>query len=736
MGPRLRTVFVVFFVLAGAAYFVWRLTAFNPSAPVYSALFYAAEMYGFAISLFMIYASFHVRVRNPAAPAPGLSVDVFITTYNEPLDVVRRTALAAVRMDYAHETWILDDGNRPELKALAKEVGCRYLPREKNVNAKAGNLNNGLAHATGEFVVLFDADHVAEKNFLMRTLGYFRDPGLAMVQTPQDYYNLGSFQHGRPKRSRLIWHEQSYFHYIGQTGRDWRNAATLCGCSAVLRRKAIDEVGGFATETVTEDMHTIVRIQKNKWNTAYHAEPLAFGIAPPDFRGYMRQRLRWGEGNLQVCREEGLPFTRDLTFAQRLCYFVLTTPYLEGWHKLILYLGPIIVLFSSVPPIHADLATFFAFFTPLYIGAFAYYNVIGRGFGRVIATERFTMARFAVALYSTLGLFRKRIRFRVSSKNLAGSLSLMSIVPQALIGAASVLAVAYTGYRYWSGLPLFMPDWLALLVCVWALINSYMAGWVVWNAFRCARMGENRYQFPLALPLRFTDRSGREIFTTAENLSSDWVEALAPGENEGFEWDRASVTVYLPLGQVSGRVATPRERQGRDSTLIAFKPDWNSAADSDRLDLTLISSRWHRRWMRQHEHYPSLTEQLIAACMLKRAAPPIKKPMAPILCRADGTADWQFALAETRPAAGSSGDIHLFGPAPAPERMEALVFQGTQTTPLQVRPQDDPTPAAAPAFDREEFQTTRVYCRFFTYIFDHQSKGEGLWKSSPSRWVA
>ena len=168
--------------------------------------------------------------------------------------MLRRTLLAASRMEYPHQTWLLDDGNRPEARALADSLGCRYLARERNTDAKAGNLNNALQHSEAELIAVFDADHAPARDFLTRTLGYFADPAVAFVQTPQDFYNLDSYQHRQHPRRHLVWTEQSLFFRVIQRGKDCWNAAFFCGSCAVLRRRALDKIGGFATGSVTEDL--------------------------------------------------------------------------------------------------------------------------------------------------------------------------------------------------------------------------------------------------------------------------------------------------------------------------------------------------------------------------------------------------------------------------------------------------------------------------------------------------
>ncbi|MCH7540548.1 MAG: glycosyltransferase [Proteobacteria bacterium] len=604
MLPRgtLRRLLLGLMVVVGGTYFVWRLGTFNEDHMIYSALFYAAELYGFLISLLMIFTTSRPVLREAPAPEAGLSVDVFVTVYNEPLAVVRQTIAAAVRMDYPHETFLLDDGNRPEMKALAEEFGCRYLARGHNTDAKAGNLNHGLAHSDAEFVAIFDADHVATKHFLTRLLGYFRDPEVALVQTPQDYYNTDAFQYGRLRRRRFIWHDQTVFHYVGQTGRDHWNATAFCGCSAILRKSALDKIGGIATGTVTEDMHTAVRLQKHGFKTIYHAEPLAYGIAPVDFGGYCRQRLRWGEGNLQVCREEGLPFTRRLTLPQRICHFTLTAPFLEGWHKLALYVAPILVFFTGIAPITTDFVTFMFLFVPYYASALINFKIVGGGFGLVGGTEKYNMARFAVGMRATFGVFRSRISFRVSSKALNGRLDLLWLVPHILIFALGSAALIYASWTYIFSAYLYLPLWLGLFVGLWTALNVYYAAWVIANAIRCALLRETDFAFPLRLPIELTDVAGRKItcVTTAVSSAKIRFAATLP---EGFESDVAlTAKLYVPRRVLEFRGAISPEADSEAGTTFSLTPDWCDPADRDALDLTLMDCGWHRRWNGQREY--------------------------------------------------------------------------------------------------------------------------------------
>ena len=503
---KFRRVLFGLYALTGSVYLFWRLTVFNPDAFWISALFYGIEVGGFLGSLLLFFVTYRRRARTQRPAPKGLSVDVFVTTRNEDLDVVRRTVVAALALRYAHQTWLLDDGDRPAFRALAEELGCRYLARGGNQGAKAGNLNHALRHSHGEFIALFDADHCADPIFLDRLLGYFDDPLVAFVQTPQDYYNLNSFQHGRDGDSKLIWHEQSGFHHVEQPGRDYNNAATLCGCSCVLRRAHVERVGGFPEQTVTEDMHLAVKLQKLGLKTVYHDEPLAFGVAPPDLIGFLVQRLRWGEGNMQVCRIEGLPFARGLSWQQNLGYLLLGFAYFDTWRKLALYVAPIGTLITDTTPVFGKPLEFLLFFAPYMLCGIVAYWEFYAGFGRILRAEAYAMARLGAGLVATWGLFRRRIRFRVSSKRLVSRAALPLALPQAAIFFGGLYAIACAALHYYEYRthvrPPTIPFEIVTALVVLVAYNCLLALFVLVEAVRSARSKEPDYRFDLHLPVR------------------------------------------------------------------------------------------------------------------------------------------------------------------------------------------------------------------------------------------
>ncbi|CAN5422754.1 hypothetical protein BH10ACI4_BH10ACI4_05540 [soil metagenome] len=319
------------------AFFIWMLVG--------------AEAYAFAI-LFLGYMQTLWPLRRTPVPLPDStdqwpSVDLLIPTYNEPLSVVRYTALAAMNIDWPADklnVYILDDGKREEFRQFAEDAGIGYMTRDDNKHAKAGNINRALERLESPFVCIFDCDHVPTRSFMQVTLGWFlRDSKLGMLQTPHHFYSPDPFERNLSK-FRVIPNEGELFYGIVQDGNDFWNATFFCGSCAVLRRTALDEIGGIAVETVTEDAHTSLRMQMNGWNTAYINIPQAAGLATERLSGHVKQRIRWARGMIQIMRTDNPLFAKGLKFAQRICYFNAMSHFLYAFPRLIFLTAPLIYL--------------------------------------------------------------------------------------------------------------------------------------------------------------------------------------------------------------------------------------------------------------------------------------------------------------------------------------------------------------------------------------------------------
>jgi len=266
-----------------------------------------------------------------------LRVGVLIPTYNEPIEVLFPTVAAAVALEPGHETYVLDDGQRLWVRAMAASLGASYIAREEHTHAKAGNVNHALAQLDLDVVAILDADHIADGGLLTNTLGYFEDPRVAVVQTPQDFYNLDSFEHSKNRswfwraRRPVSFNEQRLFYRAIQPGKNRWKAAFWCGTNAVVRVRAIAEIGGIADETVTEDMHTTMRLYSAGWRSVYVPEILTRGLVPSTLSAYCKQQLKWACGSLELLLNEYPRLFAGMTWWQRLPYFVAPLYFLRGF---------------------------------------------------------------------------------------------------------------------------------------------------------------------------------------------------------------------------------------------------------------------------------------------------------------------------------------------------------------------------------------------------------------------
>ncbi|MFH5925572.1 UDP-forming cellulose synthase catalytic subunit [Roseomonas xinghualingensis] len=313
---------------------------------------FAAECYAGSL-LFLSYVQLTYPLnRKPTALPPDPdewpSVDVYVPTYNENLEIVRPTVLACMNIDWPRDklnVYVLDDGRRPEFRQFCEEVGCGYIVRPDNKGAKAGNLNHALKHTDGEYIAIFDCDHAPTRAFLQMTVGWLvRDKRISLVQTPHYFYSPDPFERNLA-RQRQVPNEGLLFYGAIQPGNDLWNASFFCGSCAIIRRTALLEVGGVPHQTVTEDCHCSLLMQQKGWHTAYIRLPLAAGLATERLSIHIGQRMRWARGMIQILRQENTPFAPGLTWAQRLCYFTAGFSFLFSLPRIVFLTSPLAFLF-------------------------------------------------------------------------------------------------------------------------------------------------------------------------------------------------------------------------------------------------------------------------------------------------------------------------------------------------------------------------------------------------------
>jgi cellulose synthase (UDP-forming) len=489
------------------AYLVWRgtstlaLNVWWVAIPLYVMEIHAAIGLGlFTFSLWDVDRRPAVReVRSTRA-----KVAVLIPTFNEDLEVLMPTIAAALEMRVRHETWVLDDGNRPQVEQLARELGARYLARPTHEHAKAGNLNHALTIIKADLIAVLDADHVASPEFLTHTLGYFDDPGIALVQTPQEFYNLESFEHegGGVTMAEPLdgatsarFHEQVLFYRVLQPGKNRWGGAFWCGTGAVVRVKALQEVGGVATDTITEDIHTTIRLHRKGWRTVYHNEVLARGLAASDAATYQLQRHRWGTGAMQVLRRENPLFVSGLTLPQRLSYAATLLGWFDAWRSLGYLLLPIVVIATGAVPINADALTFMLFFGTTFVLGQLSLRVLSRGCHRPVLSILFEFVRMTPNLLATLTLFtNRRAAFRVTPKGRTGDGRHVAHVPALLTSVLALTLVAVVWYV--ATLLGFTPivysvPWAVHAAFVWMGVNVGLV-WLAIHRIRATRFAAER----------------------------------------------------------------------------------------------------------------------------------------------------------------------------------------------------------------------------------------------------
>ena len=502
-----------------AVYLVWRagwtlaLDVWWVAIPLYVMEVHAAL--GLALFTFSLWDVDRRPATRDTTTAPG-RIAVLVPTYNEGLEVLTPTVAAAVAMRIDHETWVLDDGDRPDVERLATELGAHYLARPTHEHAKAGNLNHALGVIDAEFIAVLDADHVASPDFLVRTLGYFDDPGIALVQTPQEFYNVDSFEHeaggvnraadddGRGER----YHEQALFYRVLQPGKNRWGGAFWCGTGAVVRIAALKDVGGVATDTITEDIHTTIRLHRRGWRTVYHNEVLARGLAASDAATYQLQRHRWGTGAMQVLRKENPLLVPGLTIGQRLSYAGTLLGWFDAWRSLGYLILPMVVIATGAVPIRADPLVFFvAFGATFTLGQLAL-RVLSRGCHRPVLSVLFEFVRMTPNLLATLTLVaHRRVAFRVTPKGRTGDGRRANRVPLLLtaILLLSVCAVAWYAATLMGATPtVYAIPWAINAAFGWMLLNVAL----VWLAIR--RIRSSQYAAERRASVRFeTDFPGR-----------------------------------------------------------------------------------------------------------------------------------------------------------------------------------------------------------------------------------
>jgi cellulose synthase (UDP-forming) len=375
-----RSVLLLLVALLGR-YLHWRLTAsLNLATPLSSALSWLlllAEAWLLLTGLLPLLLSWRRFDDGRAAAAAAQAqwqasswrpaVDVLVPTCGEPLPVLERCLLGCSGLSYPHTTvWVLDDSGRPEVQALAKRHGCRYLSRRERRHAKAGNLNAGLAASTGELVAVFDADFVPQEHFLERTIGLLADHHCALVQTPQVFFNADPVLRNLAMERWMLPDEDNFYRWIEPVRSAW-GAVVCAGTSFVVKREALAQVGGFVEAALSEDFVTGIALLGRGWRLRYLGEPLSAGLAAETLLDFVRQRQRWAAGTLQSLRLPQGPLRQGgLSWGQRLALLEGSLHWLNTLPRLLVLLMPLSYGLLGVLPISISQAGLLGQLLPLW----------------------------------------------------------------------------------------------------------------------------------------------------------------------------------------------------------------------------------------------------------------------------------------------------------------------------------------------------------------------------------
>lgn len=296
------------------------------------------------------------------------TVDILVPTYNEPVEVLRRTLVGCQAIAYSPKTiYLLDDQRRPEMAELAQELGCEYMTRPDNMHAKSGNLNHALGHTNGELIVVFDADFVPTTNFMSRTIGFFQTSSVGLLQTHQSFYSHDPIARNLGMEDTLT-HEVEIFSRHYQVLRDSLETALCYGSSFVVRRSALERIGGFVTNTLSEDYFTSVNLSAGGDRVLYLNERLSAGACADTMTDHVAQRLRWAQGTLQAFFISANPATiKGLTLAQRLAHLEGIIQWFGSVFRVVFLLMPVLYTFGGILPLRITAEEWWYFFLPFYV---------------------------------------------------------------------------------------------------------------------------------------------------------------------------------------------------------------------------------------------------------------------------------------------------------------------------------------------------------------------------------
>lgn len=425
--PRFRKGIMGLYIAFQITYLVWRVTGTIPTTSIsdtfFGSLLVLTELLSFTQTIIFIILFW--KKGKPSTVKPFSedfipNIDIFIATYNEGAELLEQTIVSAKMVDYPENKrtiYLCDDGKRPEIEQLAKKWDIRYLSRNDNKGAKAGNLNNAMAHSTGDFIVTMDADMKMKPNFLKEMVPFFKNEKMGFVQSPQAFHNPDVLQHNLYVENKVR-NDQDFFMRYLQEAKNKFNAVIYVGSNAIFRRTAIQSVGGFVTDVITEDMATGLLIQNEGWESEFCNQVLATGLSPETFPELVKQRIRWAKGNVQVFKKYSPRKLKNLSSIQKALYVDGVHYWFFGIYHFLYLSFPILSILFGIQVINANAI----YFLPIWFVSYALSNIVFASVaGRQFRPMWANVAELAIFPYITWGIlkeifFKDTTKFAVTTK--------------------------------------------------------------------------------------------------------------------------------------------------------------------------------------------------------------------------------------------------------------------------------------------------------------------------------
>ncbi len=577
--PGLRRPFILITVVYNLVYLIWRTLftlplAYGVISVILGILLLLAEWMGFWQSFVFRFLFWKPYVRK--LPEQSFQdkpyVDVFIATYNESVNILRKTVTACLNLNYPKNKlniYLCDDGRRPEAEQLCRSLKIHYLSRNDNVDAKAGNINHALQVTNGEFILLLDADMVPKADFLEKTLDYFTDEKTGFVQTPQVFYNPDPFQFNL-KANKSIPNEQDFFMQDIQGGRANYNAVLHVGTNAVFRRKAIDDIGGIPTGTITEDMATGMLIQAKGYKSVFVKEVLCTGLSVESFADLIKQRERWCRGNIQVTKKWNPLKLEGLSPAQRMIYIDGFFYWFSGVQKMIYIICPILYLLFGTVILDTSIWNLAVFWLPSFAASVLTFHALSEKSRTITWSHIYeaAMAPFLSLAALAEAILSRPIPFKVTPKGInseKSAFSFQTALPHLALLAATVLGWLLTSWRLLNG-PAVNGNSLAINL-LWSLYNVAA---IIISILVCVERPRKRVSERIRSDEKVTidldDGASCRIVDISEAGVKIECDNAAGNNMEGQNVDISVGSI----GKLKGRVVWHKSGSGKGSFGVAF----------------------------------------------------------------------------------------------------------------------------------------------------------------------